>query len=100
MKVLWTADYIRGLNNQVIPYNDDNEDQDIQPGSILNYGCKDEFSVDNGVYDRQPIDDTADYSDVEPQLKDMYVFISICVNCTFLSTNILQFGVLAWLSLR
>ena len=83
MKLLWTADYIKGLNNQVIPYNDDNEDQDIQPGSILNYGYKDELSLDSGVYDGQPVDDTVAYCNTEPPLKNMYVLISICTSCIF-----------------
>jgi hypothetical protein len=70
-KALWTVDYVRGLARNVITYNDDYEDQDIQPGSILNYGYKDELLVDNGAYDGHSIDDISEYSDVEPALKDM-----------------------------
>ena len=57
MKALWTGDYFRGLSHQVIPYSDDNEDQDVDPGRILNYGCKDELSVDDGMYDEHSIYD-------------------------------------------
>jgi hypothetical protein len=65
------VDYVRGLGHHVIPYNDDDEDQDVQPGSILNYGYKDELLVDNGVYDGHSMDDISGYPDVEPSLKDM-----------------------------
>jgi hypothetical protein len=37
---------MRGLDPQIIPYNDDNEDQNIQPGDVLNHGYKDELSLD------------------------------------------------------
>ena len=76
-KSLWTVDYVRGLRQDVIPYNDDD---DIQPGNILNYGYKDELSVDNGMYDGHSVDDISDYGDVEPALKDMYVLTFICTN--------------------
>ena len=77
-QALWTVDYIRGLDQKVIPYNDDNEDGDVQPESILNYGCKDELSVDNGMYDGQSIDDIPDQRDIEPPLKDVYVLTCLC----------------------
>jgi hypothetical protein len=72
-KALWTVDYVRGLGHHVIPYNDDDEDKDIHPESILNYGYKDELSVDNEMYDGHSIDDIPDHRDVDPSLKDMYV---------------------------
>ena len=82
-KALWTVDYVRGLRQEVTLYNDDNEEQDVQPGDILNYGYKDELSVDNGMYDGRSIDDIPDYGDVEPPLKDMYVLSFICMNHIF-----------------
>jgi hypothetical protein len=77
------VDYVRGLGNHVIPYNDDNEDQDVQPASILNYGFKDALSVDNGVYDGHPIANLLDYRDIKPPLKDMYVLTFLCMNRIF-----------------
>lgn len=82
---MWTVDYIRGHDHQVIPYEDDNEDQDVEPGCILNYGYRDELSVDNGVYDGHYI---PGYCDVDPPLKDMYVLTSICIIRVFRSLNV------------
>jgi hypothetical protein len=79
-KSLWTVDYVRGLRHEVILYDDDNEEQDVQPGDFLNYGYKDEPSVDNGMYDGHSVDDISNYGDVEPPLKDMYVLTFICIN--------------------
>jgi hypothetical protein len=76
-KTLWTVDYVRGLRQEVIPYNDD---EDVQPRVILNYGYKDELSVDNGMYDGHSVDDISGHGDVEPPLKDMYVLTFICIN--------------------
>jgi hypothetical protein len=87
------VDYVRGLGRHVISYNDDDEDKGIQPESILNYGCKDELSVDNGMYDGHSIDNIPDYRDVEPPLKNMYVFIYICINRTFSSRTAIVWGI-------
>jgi len=76
---LWTVDYIRGHDHQVIPYEDDNEDQDVEPACVLNYGYEDELSVDNGVYDGHSFYDTPGYPDVDPPLKNMYVLTFICI---------------------
>jgi hypothetical protein len=65
-------DYMRSLDPQIIPYNDDNEDQNVQPGDILNHGYKDEFSLDYSVYDGNPADYIAMSRDVDPPMKDMY----------------------------
>lgn len=72
-------DYIRGHDHQVIPYEDDNEDQDVEPACVLNYGYEDELSVDNGVYDGHSFYDTPGYPDVDPPLKNMYVLTFICI---------------------
>jgi len=77
MKTLFTGDYFRGLSHQVIPYNDDNEDQDVELGRILNYECKDELSVDDGMYDGHSIYDIPCHRDVEPPWTDMWVFTFI-----------------------
>ena len=76
-KALWTGDYFRGLSHQVIPYSDDNEDQDVDPGRILNYGCKDELSVDDGMYDGHSIYDIPCHRNVEPPWTDMCVLLHL-----------------------
>lgn len=76
-------DHVRGLGHQVIPYKDDNEDQDVEPGSILNYGYKNELSVDDGMYDGHSVNDIPGHRDVYPPLKDMYVLAFICTNHIF-----------------
>jgi hypothetical protein len=73
MKSLWTVDYIRSLDPQIVPYNDDKEDQNVQPGDVLNHGYKDELSLDYSVYDGHSYDDCiSNCSDVDPPMKDMY----------------------------
>ena len=76
-------DYVRGFDNQVIPYKDDNEGQDVEPGSVLNFGYKNELSVDDGVYDEHSVYDIPGHRDIYPPLKDMYVLPFICVNHIF-----------------
>lgn len=80
MKALWTREYHRGLTHQVIPYNDDNEDQDVEPERILNYECKMELSVDEGMYDGHSIYDIPCNRDVVPPWTDMCVFTFIWMN--------------------
>jgi hypothetical protein len=80
---LWTVDYVRSLNSQIIPYNDDTEDQNVQPGGVLNYGFKDEMSLDYSVYDGQLIDFIPNCHDVDPPMKDMWALRFICMRCTF-----------------
>jgi hypothetical protein len=69
---LWSVDYARNLDSQVIPYNDDNEDQNIQPGDLLSYEYKDEQSLDYSVYDGHSSDYIPNCGDVDPLVKDMY----------------------------
>jgi hypothetical protein len=65
------VDYVRSLNPPVIPYDDANEDQNVKLEDVLKYEYMDELSLDNWVYDGQSIDDTPNYRNVEPPLKDM-----------------------------
>jgi hypothetical protein len=67
------VDYVCSLDPQVIPYNDDSEDQNIQPGDVLNHEYKDELSLDYSVYDGHSTDDIPNCHDVNPPMKDMYV---------------------------
>jgi hypothetical protein len=69
---LWSVDYVRSLSDRIIPYNDDNEDQNVQPGDILNHGYKDELSLDYSMYDGHSIDYLANCREVDPLVKDMY----------------------------
>jgi hypothetical protein len=77
------VDYVRGLDNQVIPYNDDNEVQDVEPGSVLNCRYKNELSVDDRMYDGRSVYDVPGHRDAHPPLKDMYVLPLICMNYVF-----------------
>jgi hypothetical protein len=65
------VDYVRSLNPPVIPYDDANEDQNVKLEDVLKYEYMDELSLGNWVYDGQSIDDTPNYRNVEPPLKDM-----------------------------
>jgi len=47
---LWTVDYLRSIDPEVIPYNKDNEDGNIQPGDVLNWEYKEELSLDDWMY--------------------------------------------------
>lgn len=64
-------DYIRTFDSEAIPYNDDNEDKNVQPGDVLKREYKDELSLDDWVYDGHSIDDVPEHRDVEPPLKNM-----------------------------
>lgn len=79
---LWTVDYIQSIDPEVIPYNEDNEDRNIQPGDVLNWEYKEELSLDDLVYGGYSMDNIPDHRDVEPPLKDMYGPHFIC-NHTF-----------------
>jgi hypothetical protein len=76
---LWSVDYAHSLDSQIIPYNDDNEDQSVQPGDILNHECKDELSLDYSVYDGHSTEYIPKYGDVDPPMKEMYVIYLIRV---------------------
>jgi hypothetical protein len=65
----------RGLDPQIIPYNDDNEDQKVQPGDVLNHGYKDELSLDYSMYDGHTTDYTAICREVDLPMKDMYALL-------------------------
>jgi hypothetical protein len=74
------------------PYDEDSEDQNIQPKDVLNYELKDEVSLDDWVYDEQFADAILNYGDVEPSLKDLY---ALCMSHIFQVLNIPQFWALA-----
>ena len=76
---LWSVDYVRGLNPRITPYNDDNEDQIIQPGDVLNHGYKDELRLDYSVYDGRSTDYTPNCRDVGSPMKDMYDLRFVCM---------------------
>jgi len=77
------VDYIRSIDPEVIPYNEDNEDRNIPPGDVLNWEYKEELSLDDLVYGGHSMDDIPDHRDVELPLKDMYGLHFICMNHTF-----------------
>jgi hypothetical protein len=66
------VDYVQNLDLEVIPYDDDDEDQNVQPESILNYENKDELSLDDQVYCEHFADTIPNDSDAESPLKDLY----------------------------
>ncbi|KAI9438366.1 hypothetical protein H4582DRAFT_1815213 [Lactarius indigo] len=70
-KDLWCSDYVQTLDPPVTPYDDSNEDQNVKLEDILKLEYKDELALDNWVYDGHSIDDTPNYGDVEPPLKDI-----------------------------
>jgi hypothetical protein len=72
VKDLWSSDYVRTLDPPAIPPTDANEDQNIGQGEVLKYAPEDDLLLDDWVYDGHSIDDTPNYRDVEPPLKDMY----------------------------
>jgi hypothetical protein len=78
-KSIWSVDYVRSLDSPIIPYNDDNEDQNVKLGDILNHEYKDEQSLDYSVYDEY----IPECGDVDPPMKDMYAFRLICTLRTF-----------------
>ena len=80
---LLSVNYIRSLDSQIIPYNDDNEDQTVQPEDILNHGYRDELSLDYSVYDGRPTHYLPNCHDVGSPVKDMYALDLICTPLTF-----------------
>ena len=72
-------DYVRSLDPQIIPYNDEDEDQHVQPGEILNHRYRDELSLDSSVYNRHPTSNISNCRDVDPPMKDMYAVRFICM---------------------
>jgi hypothetical protein len=95
---LWTLDYVRSLDPQVIPYNDEDEDQNVKPGNVLNHEYKDELSLDYSVYDGHSIDYIPNCRDVGSPVNNMYAFV--CIPRMFQFLNAAQFGNLEWLFLR
>ena len=79
----WSVDDIRSLKSPIIPYDDDNEDQNVELGDILNHGYKDEQSLDYSVYDRRSTECSSKCGDVNPPMKNMYAFHLICMLRTF-----------------
>jgi hypothetical protein len=69
---LWSVDYVLSLDLQVIPYNDEDEDQNVKPGDILNHGYKDELSLDYSVYNGHSIDYIPNCRDIDSPASDMY----------------------------
>ena len=65
-------DYVRGLDPPVIPYDDVNEDQNINPKDILKFDYTDELTLGDSVYDEHSTEDIPSYGDVEPPLRDMW----------------------------
>lgn len=82
-KSFWSVDDVRRLDSPIIPYNDDNEDQNVELGDILNHEYKDEQSLDYSVYDRHSTEYIPECGDVDLPMKDMYAFRLICVLRTF-----------------
>ena len=80
---LWSVHYVRSLDAEVIPYNDGDEDQNIQPEDVLNHGHKDKLSLDFSMYDQRSTDYISNCRDVDPPMKDMYALRFICVPHTF-----------------
>ena len=76
-------DYIRGLDPQIIPYNDDNEDQNVQPGDVLNHGYTDELSLDYSIYDGHSTEYIPNCGDFNTPMKDMYAVRLICMPYAF-----------------
>ena len=72
-------DYARSLDSPIIPYNDDNDEQDVGPGDILNHEYKDVQSLDYSVYDCDSTECSPKSGDVDPPMKDMYAVRSICI---------------------
>ncbi|KAI9464119.1 hypothetical protein BJY52DRAFT_887705 [Lactarius psammicola] len=68
---LWSSDYVRTLDPPVIPYDDSSEDQNVRLEDILKHEYKDELALADWVYDGHSIDDTPNYRDVGPPLKDI-----------------------------
>ena len=94
-------DYVRSLDPPATPYNDANEDQNINPEDILKHKYTDELALAYWVYDGHSTEDLPSYSDVQSPLKDMCAPLRIYVSPPLSSSNrAVQFGALAWLFLR
>jgi hypothetical protein len=65
------VDYVRSLDSQVIPFNDEDEDQNV--GDIVKHGYKEGLSLDYSGYDGRSTDYIPNCHDFDPPLKDMYV---------------------------
>jgi len=97
---LWSADYVRNLDPQVIPYDDTNEDKDVKLDEILKYEHKDELALADWAYDGHSIDDTPNYGDVESPLKDMYALhFYLPASVLIILSVSFQLRALAWLLL-
>jgi hypothetical protein len=77
LNALWTVDYVRSLDSQVIPFNNDDEDQNV--GDILKLGHKEGLFLDYSGYDGCSIDYIPNCHDVDPPLKDMWAVRFICM---------------------
>ena len=76
-KSFWSVDDVRRLDSPIIPYDDGNEDQNVELGDILNHEYKDEQSLDYSVYDCHSTECSPKGGDVDPSMKNMYVLRSI-----------------------
>ena len=98
---LWSVDYVRSLDPRIIPYNDDDEDQNVQPGDVLKPGYEDELCLGYSVYDERFTDyHIPNCGDIDSPMKDMYALRFICMPRNFLHPSVLQFGNLEWPLLR
>ncbi|KAI9459301.1 hypothetical protein F5148DRAFT_1319736 [Russula earlei] len=70
-KALWSGDYVRNLDPRITPYDDANEDLNVNADDILKFPVSDEPSLDFWVYDGHSIDEVPSYDNVEPPLKDI-----------------------------
>lgn len=71
LKDLWSVDYVRSLDSQIVPC-DENEGQSVQPGDFSNHEYKDGLSLDYSVYDGPLTVNIPNCPDVDPPMKDMY----------------------------
>jgi len=71
------VDYVRSLDPQVIPFNDEDADQNVQPEGVLNYGYKDD--LDYSVYDGHSTDYIPNCRDDESPVRDMYAPHFMCM---------------------
>ena len=94
-KDLWSSDYVRTLNSRVIPYNDSNEDQNVRLEDILKHEYKDELTLGDWVYDGHSIDDTPNYGEVEPPLKELYA-LHFCLSTPTLTILSVFFSLGHW----
>jgi hypothetical protein len=81
--ILLSLNYIRCLDSQIIPYNDEDEDQTVQPEDILNHGYRDELSLDHSVYEGHPTRYFPNRHDIGSPMKDMCALGFIYTPLTF-----------------